>query len=163
LFPPLASGNQQRKSMNKNNAKKPPKHPWIHRELHVITRTPFTPDYSLQRESVVEQNWLTFGDLLCGDQVQSYRLRFTTNIEERLDKTIQPCSRLIIEQFRFRARKGRKERELEIKRFRLVGPDWSWMIGSTQLERDLGFLRGGSDLEDLFSEHPMTSLLSTTL
>ena len=139
--------------MNKNKDKTPPKLPWIHREIHVITRTPLTPDYSLQRQTVVEQNWLSYGDLLCGDQVQSYRLRFTTNIVERLDKTIQPCSRLIIEQFRFRARKGRKERELEIKRFRLVGPDWSWMIGSTQLERDLEFLRGGSDLEDLFSEH----------
>ena len=149
--------------MNKNKVKTPRKHPWIHREIHVITRTPLTPDYSLQRQTVVEQNWLSYGDLLCGDQVESYRLRFTTNTVERLDKTIQPCSRLIIEQFRFRSRKGRKERELEIKRFRVVGHDWNWMNGSTQLERDIEFLRGGDDLEDLFNEHPMTSLLSTTL
>ena len=149
--------------MSKNKVRTPRKHPWIHREIHVITRTPLTPDYSLQRQTVVEQNWLSYGDLLCGDQVESYRLRFTTNIVERLDKTIQPCSRLIIEQFRFRSRKGRKERELEIKRFRVVGPDWNWMIGSTQLERDIEFLRGGDDLEDLFNEHPVTSLLSTTL
>ncbi len=115
--------------MNKNKVKTPPKHPWIHREIHVITRTPLTPDYSLQLQTVVEQNWLSYGDLLCGDQVQSYRLRFTTNIVERLDKTIQP---------------------------------WSWMNGSTQLERDLEFLRGGFNLEDHFNEHPVTSLLSTT-
>ena len=149
--------------MNKNNANKRPKHEWIHREIHVITRTPFTPDCSLQRETVVEQNWLTYGEVMCGDQVQGHPLRFTTSFGERLDKTIPPCSRLIIEQYRFRKRKGRDIPELEIKRFRVVGPEWSWMIGSTQLERDLEFLQGGSDLEDLFSEHPMTSLLSTTL
>jgi hypothetical protein len=149
--------------MNKNNANERPKHLWITREIHVITRTPFTPDCSLQRDTVVEQNWLTYGEVMCGDQVQGHPLRFTTSFDERLDKTIPPCSRLIIEQYRIRKRKGRDIPELEVKRFRVVGPDWSWIIGSTQLERDIEFLKGGSGLEDLFGEHSITSLFSTTL
>jgi hypothetical protein len=163
LFPPLASGNQQRESMHTDNRKKPKKSQWKQCDLRVITRTTFTADYSLQRETVVEMNWLTFGDVLYADSASGYPLRFTTSTDERLDRKIPPGSRLIIEQCRFSDRKGNKERELEVKKFRIVGPDWSWVIGSTQIERDIEFLRGGDDLEDLFNEHPVTSLLSTTL
>lgn len=162
LFPPLASGNQQRESMYKDK-KKSAKSQWKQCDLRVITRTTFTADHSLQRETVVEMNWLTFGDVLHADGASGYPLRFTTRTDERLDRQIPPGSRLIIEQCRFSDRKGNKEREIEVKKFRIVGPDWSWMIGSTQLERDIEFLRGGDDLEDLFNEHPMTSLLSTAL
>jgi hypothetical protein len=144
--------------MSNSYEKKQPKNPWISTDLHVITRTVLKTDSSIRRNTFVEQNWIANCDLIYADQVDNYRIRFTTKIGERLDKTIQPSTRLIIEKFRFSTRKGRKEREIEVRKFRIVGNDWRWMIGVSQTESDTEFLRGGTDLEDIFYEHQSTSL-----
>ena len=126
---------------------------WNNREIRVQLMTPLKPECSLERGFTVEENWVGNGYMLFNDEViANYPLRFTSRNEKRLDKEIQPGTRLILERFRFSRRKGRKETEIEVRKFRIVGPDWTWFVGLTKEEKLLEFLRGGCDLNNAFSE-----------
>lgn len=126
---------------------------WNKRETRVQLITPLKPDCSLERGFVVEENWVGHGYILSNNEViANYPLRFISRNEKRLDREIQPGTRLILERFRFSRRKGRKETELEVRKFRIVGPDWTWFVGLTKEEKLFEFLRDGCDLNDAFNE-----------
>lgn len=126
---------------------------WNKRETRVQLMTPLKPDWSLERGTTVEENWVGNGYMLSNDEViANYPLRFTSRNEKRLDREIQPGTRLILERFRFSRRKGRKETEIEVRKYRIVGPEWTLFLGLTKKEGILEFLRGGCDLNNAFSE-----------
>lgn len=142
------SGNEERISMKRNDDSRE----WNKREARFQLVTPLKPECSIER-SAVEENWVGNGYMLSNDEViANYPLRFTSRNEKRLDRAIQPGTRLILERFRFSRRKGRKETEIEVRKYRIVGPEWTWFVGLTKEERILEFLRGGCDLKDAFSD-----------
>ena len=143
------SGNGERISVKRNDDSRE----WNKRETRVQLITPLKPDFSLERGFVVEENWVGHGYMLSNNEViANYPLRFISRNEKRLDREIQPGTRLILERFRFSRRKGRKETEIEVRKYRIVGPEWTLFFGLTKDERIFEFLRDGCDLKDAFSD-----------
>ena len=124
----------------------------IKRELRVEITNSLAPDCSIQRTTTIEENWVTNGYVLYHNARDSYRLRFTTRGGVRLDRIIQAGTRLIIEEGIYKSRKRRKEREINVIKYRVVGADWTWFGGQTKEEQLLEFLRGGADLAEILNE-----------